>query len=584
MATKWLNNLLRASRNSRKQLEVFRRNRLYAIKQYVGSHYSEEGASDKVPIPLLALAIKIYLRHLVARRPGVMVGTEYSELKPAAFRMEVALNRLLDEIKFGRTMELLALEAMFSMGLVKLGLEPAGQVEVNGYFHDVGQFFVDIVDLDDAVWDVRAKTWEARTYTGNRYRLPLEYVKDSGLFKNTGKLTATLRGEGDEGEDDRAEDVTRAERTDDDEYRPYVELQDFHLMPENVMLTVPFHDDGPILNEQEWVGPEEGPYRRLGYGDVPAQINPLPPIAMWMDLHTLSNLLFRKLGRQAERQKEQPTFRGSGTGDATRLREGKDGEWQHVEDPQGVNVIKSGGVDQVNLAFFIHCRDLYSWMAGNLDAMGGLSPQSETLGQDEMLAASSSKTLEDLQDRTLVFQQNIGEAAAWFNHYDPLVDEFMTKRIEGAGVDVPMLYSPETREGDFLDFNFKIEPASMQYRSPSQKLMMLQQTMTNEIVPMLPFLEAAGLQPDFERYFRLKAKYANMPELSEILKFVTPSMAEQAGPVGGQPRQAAQTQRTNVRVNRSAGTRQGTDKVLMQSLLGSGSQNAEMSAATTPGV
>ena len=47
---------------SRRKMQPFRENRLSHIRQYVGSNYSETGASDKNPINLLEMAINIYRR------------------------------------------------------------------------------------------------------------------------------------------------------------------------------------------------------------------------------------------------------------------------------------------------------------------------------------------------------------------------------------------------------------------------------------------------------------------------------------------------------------------------------------------
>jgi len=580
----WFSKLTSAIRQSRRALEPFRENRLAAIRQYVGNHYSNDGTKEKVPVPLLAMSIRIFLRHLVARRPAALITSQRPELKPVCYRLEVALNRLLDEINLGHTLELAALDAMFSVGFMKIGLEPIGQVEINGSSHDVGQPFVDTVDLDDMVWDVAAKSFERCAYVGDRYRLPLSYVKESGLYEGAADLTASVRGLN-EGEGNRAEDISRGTVTEDGEYEPTIDLWDIYMPRENVMLTFPVEGEtGPILRQVEWSGPEAGPYRRLGYGDVPAQINPLAPVALWMDIHTLANALYRKLGRQGERQKDNLGYGAASAKDAQRLQESSDGEVFRMDNPQGLTQFKSGGIDPQNLAFFIHSRDLYSWVAGNLDSLGGLSPQSETLGQDEMLAASSSKTLEDLQDRTLNCSKELLDSLAWFLWYDPLIEVFMTKRIEGADIEVPMLYSPETREGDFLDYNISIEPCSMQYRAPAQRLMMLRQIWAQDIIPILPLLQAQGVMPEVEKYLRSLAKYSNMPEIAELVSFTTPSLAEQHQAIGNPMRQSPVTRRENVRINRSAGTRMGKDAAFAQTLMGAGVQGAEARAATKPGL
>ena len=52
---------------SRRQLRVFRDKRLELLREYVGKHYSDNGAAKKVPVNLLELAMNIYLNCLWLR-------------------------------------------------------------------------------------------------------------------------------------------------------------------------------------------------------------------------------------------------------------------------------------------------------------------------------------------------------------------------------------------------------------------------------------------------------------------------------------------------------------------------------------
>ena len=109
---------------------------------------------------------------------------------------------------------------------------------------------------------------------------------------------------------------------------------------------------------------------------------PLSPVALWQDLNDLVNTLFRKLSKQAISRKTVAVFAGGSDEDARRFCGAADGDAIRGSgnDPREVSV---GGIDQPNLAFAIQVRDLYSVLAGNLDSLGGLSPQSETATQDK---------------------------------------------------------------------------------------------------------------------------------------------------------------------------------------------------------
>jgi hypothetical protein len=68
------------------------------------------------------MAVSIYLRLLAARAPKCIVGTDNSALRPFAADMEIVLNQLPKEIDLRSTLRRAVVEAMFSMGVVKVGI------------------------------------------------------------------------------------------------------------------------------------------------------------------------------------------------------------------------------------------------------------------------------------------------------------------------------------------------------------------------------------------------------------------------------------------------------------------------------
>ena len=116
-----LKKLRQAVDYSRRQLQPFRQQRYEVIRQYVGYHYSDDGAADRVPVNLLELAINIYTQQMAARVPQVLVSTSFRPLKPSAANFELALNHLLKEIRFGDTIRLAVIDALFSIGIIKTG-------------------------------------------------------------------------------------------------------------------------------------------------------------------------------------------------------------------------------------------------------------------------------------------------------------------------------------------------------------------------------------------------------------------------------------------------------------------------------
>lgn len=572
-----LKQLRAAMRYSRRQLADHRKNRLALIKQYVGRYYGQADTSRRrMPINLLALGVSIYLRHLVARAPKANVTNPTMQLQGQAYKLQEGLNRTIAKIRLGETLERAALNAMFSWCVVKTALESVGTIDIDGQEVEVGRPYVDVVEDDDWIHDVTAKRVEAWSYCGNRYRLPYEYVMESGLFKNTDRLAKPDPKQPiDDNGEERHETVSGPSASmEEGEYVRGIDLWDMYLPMEGRMVTVPHRQEDLVLRDVEWEGPGNptGPYRFMGFGRVPGQVIPLSPMALWRDMNSMVNKLYRKLERQAERQKDVIPYRLGSEEDAERVRDASDGEMVGMADPTAVGLLKMGGIDQRNFAFLLNAIEQFSWMGGNLDALGGLGPQSETLGQDQLLTANASKLIQDLQEQIQHFALGILKDLAWYLWNDPLAEYEVVHRIEGTSINVPTMWHPEDRVGKLLDYDIKIEPYSMQYDSPAQKIAKIQYILNSFVLPMMPMLQAQGIVVDSTALMRIVADYADLPELHDILRSAMPA---QMGQDQGGPARPPVTERRNVRVNRSAGTRRGRNNALIQSLVGAGVQGSE---------
>lgn len=561
---------------SRKQLRPYRDLRVEAIKEYLGG-------SNRTAMNVLEIAVSTYIRHLVARCAKVMVTTPYMQLKPSASTLELAENHLLQEIKFVDTQQEVALDAMFGMGIFKVGETPAGSVEINGELYDVGQPFAERVSLDDWVHDVNAKDWRACGYMGNRYRVPYEWVMTNPSFMNT-KGLMPMSGEaierhGEEGEDsERAEDIAREQNVmETGEFQPMIELWDLYLPQDKLMMTLPAQVGRMPVQVIEWDGPEGGPYHPLVFTRVPDSIMPLPPTKMWLDIHILINKIFRKLAQQSERQKDIGLIPMGDQGDAERLNATKDGDWAVLANPGAAQTESIGGPNQTNVAFLVHLIDRFDWLAGNLSALGGLGVQAETLGQEELLSDAASQRVKDYQDSVVRAIEHVLGASglAWWLWYDPLIDITTTQRINVLGneIDIPTRFNETSKEGDFLQYNFTVSPHSTAPMTPDQQLAKLTTFIQNVHMPLQQVAAEQGVQLDIEGLYRRWAKLANMPELEEFI-FVGQPHAPETPTEPGQT--APKTTREYVRRNVAAGTSHGKAGALMATLLGQGVQNAEM--------
>ncbi|OHB56125.1 MAG: hypothetical protein A2Y07_01240 [Planctomycetes bacterium GWF2_50_10] len=570
---KQLTKLREAVTYSRQKLQPFRDARINALRQYVGRHYSDNGATDKVPVNLLELAINIYMQQLAARPPKVLATTPFFQLKPSALNLELATNAHIAKIKLANHLRLAVIDAMFALGIIKTGLTRSTPIEIDGVMRDPGKAFAEVVHLDDWVHDVTARIYEECQFAGNRYRIGYELAME--LFSGSGRdelKPDEVTGLNETG-DERAESISRGGDNNPATFKDTVELWDLWLPDEKLLVTMPVEGSGKALQILEWSGPENGPYHLLSFSPVPGNVMPLPPVALWMDLHDLANRIFRKLGRQAERQKTLLGVRTSGQKDGDNVIRADDGEAITMDDPKNAQEYNYGGIRPESLAFLIQLKDMFAYFAGNLDSLGGLSPQADTLGQDQLLSANASKRVLVMQDRMIEFTTEIVTDIAGYIYDDPITPIPVIKAVKGADVQIQGSFEPEERVAPFNKYNFEIEPYSMQYQGPAARLQALTQIFTNFLVPFAPMLSEQGIAINFRGLLSIISRYGNMPELDELLVMQEPLSNSLPGPVG-MPKSPV-TRRTYERINRPGATRQGKDSAMVNLLMGSKNQPAQ---------
>jgi hypothetical protein len=548
-----------------------RKNRISAIKQYVGNHYSDGGSERVVPTNFLELAVTIYVRQLAARAPSVMISTDDAALRPYALDFELALNQLPEEINLSATLRRAVVEAMFSFAVVKVGIASSGRVVLG---QDYGKPFVDLVPLDDYFCDMSAKTRDSIQFEGNDYWIGVDEARE--MFSKTVEpdqhTVVGAQGEG------RAESVSSGEGA--SIYQDRVWLRDVYLPRERRMITYGVKSK-TVFRDEPWTGPDSGPYRMLGFSDVPGNLLPLPPVALWIDLHELGNSLFRKLGRQAEAKKTVAAFGGGNDESINSLKRAADGEGIRY-DGQKPDAITVGGIDAPTLAFYLQVRDLFSYFGGNLDSLGGLSPMADTVGQDKMLTEAASARVKSMGESVVDFAKGIFADLAWYEWQDPVGERKVAKPIAGTDMSIPVKWSAETRKGDFDDYNFELDVYSMQDDTPSTKMQKIGTALERFVFPILPNIEAQGGQVDFEALIALIAQLSNISELTDIVKFVRPmatgdSILNQGAAQQGSMK-PTNTTRTYERVNRPGATRSGNDNTMSRLLMGGGIQASEAAA------
>lgn len=564
--------LQRAIDSSVRELETPRRKRIEAITQYVGSHYSDGGSEKHVPVNLLELAVTIYARQLAARAPRAMISTGDPALMPYAKSMELAVNQIPDEIDLAGTLRRAVVEALFSMAIVKVGI-CRGAESVHGV--ESGHSFADLVTIDDYFCDMSAKSRATIQFEGNDYWASLEEVQAMNQGEEEiapDKYTVI----GEQGET-RAESITTGELQ--DLYADKVWLRDVWIPSKKIVVTYGVKSK-KLIRIVNWKGPKGGPYKVLGFTDVPGNLLPLPPVALWRDLHELANTLFRKLGRQADAKKTVAAFQAGDTESISALKNAKDGEGirYNGQAPENLTV---GGIDAPTLAFFLQIKDLSSYFGGNIDALGGLAVQSQTVGQDRLLSEAASARVKSMAERMMEFAESIFNDLAFYEWHDPASNRKIVKTVPGTDISIPTVWNNATKKGDFEDYDFQIDVYSMQDDSPSTKLQKIGEVLERFIFPIQPMIEQQGGRIDIQAMISEIAQLSNLPELNRFVVFsLPPDPSEMPGgannaPNGGIPGMPVNTTRNYVRSSRPGATKSGKDDVLSRILMGGGVQQSE---------
>jgi hypothetical protein len=208
---------------------------------------------------------------------------------------------------------------------------------------------------------------------------------------------------------------------------------------------------------------------------------------------------------------------------------------------------------------------LFSYYAGNLDNLGGLEQQSQTLGQDKLLSAAAGAQMKDMQDKVAIFIRDIFRSIAHYEWNDPVKRRMLEKPIPGTDTTIQVEWNRDSKKGKFDMYDLDLDIYSLQDNSPGVRLQKLGVIMQQYIMPLAPQIQQAGGTIDVQKIISLVAKYSDFPELSEVVTF---SDQPGNGPAQGQPSgQPQNTTRTYERTGGSGMSRQGADETLTQQLM-----------------
>ncbi len=570
---------------SGRSLEFARSTRREVVRQYIGAHCFQEGAPQPNPLNLIALYYGIIIRTLVAKHPRMMLATFDKNIKPDVLAAQTWGNRELDKMNMARTLQRAAGDALINIGIVKVAMATPADAEMSGWGLNGGEAFAKTIDLDDWRFDPYAQDFEEVGWEGHRYRACLETIRDSKIYNSNRKeLTATEQHYYNSTGDERIGVMGRGRWGGEGESEDYVDLWEIYDPRRKLILT--FKDDsgnpglcsdGKPLREQEWIGDDKGPFLHLGMGNIPGQAMPKAPIMDLVDLHLAVNNLLRKQIRQGMDQKTALFVRGGNPGEIETLNATPDGcalSWSGGEPPQAV---RYNGPDAANFALMTSMKDLFSYIGGNLELLGGRGAQSRTATQDKLLNENAGVGVADMQDSMTTFTTEVYRRLMWYWWHNPFKTMKAEYQLPGlSDMSIPIQSQPQQRmQGKFENMDIKIDAYSMQGSTPQMRAAALS-AIVAETAPMMALLQQQGIAFDINEYLTKKGSYLDMPDLSEIFTLREPPKMETEtgeGGAGTDPRvgMPANTNREYTRNNVSTRTSQDQGRVLAEAMAGTSS-------------
>lgn len=570
--------LWKAVESSRLELQDFREMRKLALEEYAGANYSEE-VKTKVPVGLLEMAIITYLSILAARAPKVFVrplSPRTAAKTQQADKLEQVVPEIIEEVDLETTLSGAVMDALFRIGIIRVGREPMGALEDSGETFYAHETYAERVDLNDFVVDMRATDLKRAAFIGHRNSIPHHRLEQMDVFskKQLAEMTPDDGDQRNAGGDMGPHSLSQGEAPLDDEYYHYVKLWEI-FVPETQMVYVFHEDSGKQVREYEWDYPLHGPYHLLGFGVLPDNLMPKAPIDRLLDLHRSFNAAQEKLDNQADREKMGLAYSGGAADDAERIKDFADGDAFQVDNLEEVKEMKIHGIDNILAAYAMQVKGLFSDLVGNLDALAGLGPQSGTVGQDEMIHASANRLVTPMQHSVVRLAKSVIEHIAYYEYMDPMRERAISRNVStfAPGLDIPFEsptgWRPSERELTEFRFGFDIQPYSMEDQTPQVRLQRLIQVVQQVMMPIMPF--AKGLGFDAAKLAAIIEDYTGLNELKDI--FVFDSQDEEEAKPEERQRQSPVTTRTQVRENRPGATRGGRDAQYIQNMLGAAKQN-----------
>lgn len=525
------------------------RSRNAIVHARAGSRYGSHVKAPRTPLNFASLYHEVMGRNLIGKAPRFSFRTPKSKYTAAVHALQGVANDHVNKIDIAKTLRLVIDDALDSAGIVKVSLATMCDAVNFGWRVLPNEVLVQRIDEEDWFYDPGATTVDDCGFMGHKYRCVKEVAEH--LYSQHEEWGTTFQVTSRTHTKEGVERIGMLGRGSFQlgEFEESVELVEVYLPRHRCIVTLQDYDvsgaigpDGEprALWYQDWHGPPEGPYLLLGLGGwIPGQVMPKGPMMDLMDLHDDINSALRKVSRKIVNLKENMLF-AKGTEDGKEINKAKDGESIGLEQPKEARpIISNGSTVQVLLQLANQLKELASYKGGNIEVLGGRGQQAGTLGQEEILNQNASAGIADMQEAVASFVSKVGQRVAywlWANPMDVQETSYSNEAMPEISTTIQLhpWNHPDPgslkRDMQFADMQIRVDPYSMRYQSPQQRMALNEKIMREFLVPMAPLLAQQGVAVDFNAFLAAQAELGDNTDIKRFVSYLdTSAMAEMSG-------------------------------------------------------
>lgn len=453
-----------------KRVDGFARAREKMLREFVGDYYGECPSDPTRPLALFHTGCRMMMSRAVARCPQFAVTSTASMYPGPAMMLQMAMNWLAGRMNLRKTFRKVFIDHLVGCGITKCGRSGIGGApKIRGWRHATGQPFCEPVALGNFIADPFCRDFEESLFLGDEVAVPLDWLRGSGLYNTKGldKLDDWLRRREGLTSGSFVEDLSsRGLSMDERMAVRMVGIQEFWFPQDNLLVTVPAGvapgplDDDWFLRVEEFDGTETGPYDFFMGMPVPENPFPVATASTWLALATKTEEVASRIVDQSTKFKRVNLFPLGQTDEADLVRDADDDEWIGVADPRLYQAIDVGGPQEAMAEALMMLEEKFNRASGNMDQQSGRRDRSNTATAAAILDQHASEILDDVRDEAYEHAMRVGQKLAYYLWTDPLIELPMVRRR--GDVQIPLVFSPEARDGELFDYAINVKPRSME--------------------------------------------------------------------------------------------------------------------------